>query len=92
MKLKKVLQDVVNPDDITGTTKKFEVTVSGSTVIDMVKTVEVLAHSGEEAEAIVERLYNDAEIYLDAEADYESGGGVEEGPKFNCYDDEGEEM
>ena len=91
MKLNKILQDVVNPDDITGTTKKFEVTVSGSTTIDMVKTVEVLAHSGEEAEEIVERLYNDAEIYLDAEADYESGGGVEEGPEINC-DDEGEEM
>ena len=55
--MKKYLQDVENPDDVTGLTKKYNVEITGQKTYWYTKDIEVLALDEDEAEEKAREIF-----------------------------------
>ena len=67
--MKKYLQDVENPEDITGLSKKYHVTFSGYGSIHYSRTIKVIAQDEEDAEDIAQSVFDEDEFREDDEND-----------------------
>ena len=76
--MKKYLKNVANPEDITGTSKKFEFEFTGHETVTFKKTMEIIAKDEDDAEEIAERMCDDNEIdFRDGDV-YDEGSGFED--------------
>ena len=57
--MKKYLQDVENPEDITGLSKKYNVTITGTELSFYCKTLNVIAQDEDDADDIARQIYED---------------------------------
>jgi len=75
--MKKYLKNVVNPEDITGTSKRFEFEFTGSETLTYKKTMEVIATNEEDAQDKAEQMCDDGDVDF-ADCDVYDGSGFDE--------------
>ena len=72
--MKKYLKNVANPEDITGTSKKFEFEFTGQESVTYKKTIEIVAVDEDDAQEIAEQMCDDSEVGFDDRDMYDSDG------------------
>ena len=77
--MKNYLKNVVNPEEITGTSKKYEFEFTATETLTYKKTMEVIATNEEDAEDIAEQMCENAEIDF-------NDGDVYDGTGFDDYE------
>ena len=72
--MKKYLQNVANPADITGTSKKFAFEFTAKETVVYRKEVEIIAKDDEDAENIAERMCDNGEMDFAECDEYDTEG------------------
>ena len=70
----KYLKNVANPEDITGTSKKFEFEFTAIESVTYKKSIEIIAKDEDDAQDIAEQMCDNSEVEFDDGDVYDSDG------------------
>lgn len=76
----KYLKNVANPEDITGTSKKFEFEFTAVETLTYKKSIEIIAKDEDDAQDIAEQMCDDQGVDF-ADCDVYDGSGFDD---FEC--------
>jgi hypothetical protein len=82
--IQKYLKNVINPEDITGTSKKYEFNFKASETVHYSKPIEIIATSEADAEIIAEQMCDDSVVCFTDDDIVDSDGFEDFESEYEC--------